>query len=723
MTRFAPYAHLFLVCCALLSNAASGSRRPLAPVPAEIASDHFVVSIDGTSTPVLHAAINLYFLNFDARKHSTISVTAATDDFWQKGVEVQPWRLGIRPQVNGRTITFTLDGPQKISISRPGDYLGDAEMLYLFANPPEKHPPLASQPGLRYFGPGGHTENIDAHAGESIYLAPGAVVFGSLNLWGVDHVKVFGPGVIVYDGPQNPADDDGWMHKRNWHCIVMDNAHDISIEGITCVVRSRTWQIQMKDSRGIVFDNIKVIGANIGNANADGMDWLGGGDTIVRNSFFRAADDIFAMQTSWEGYGPVAFAVQGKPVTNITVENSVLSTSISNVVRAGWPEKNFEGGNFQMRNVDVLHMGIGGCGVPFALMQVWADPNGRGQSAGFHFNDIRMEDWYSLVYLSQSTPGVHDATFTDVAGLELPSLVPSLLSGHVDAVVFDNVVLAGALVASKAEVPLEETNGAAPATFANNAPRVHIESSAGLIQPHQKVHFHAVIDQGHAASSGLSYAWTFGDGSHANGAKVSHRFPDSAGTLRDGSSRFRVLLHVSGPADRQTWAYDPVVVSDALLPAQTSTRRTGGVSYRSALLDPDGTTKSTSSGSEETFKLDAEHGADHYTLALEGDIEAPSDGTYTFLVVANNEATLVLDGKQLGVAPKPFAQLCGLAGDAARPITVYAALAKGPHHLQITETHLAGQDDFKVWWRTPGGTLQPIRKEDLAQTNAITSGN
>jgi len=62
------------------------------------------------------------------------------------------------------------------------------------------------------------------------------------------------------------------MHKRNWHCIVMDQAHDISIEGITCVVRSRTWQIQMKDSRNITFDNIKVIGANAGNADADGMD-------------------------------------------------------------------------------------------------------------------------------------------------------------------------------------------------------------------------------------------------------------------------------------------------------------------------------------------------------------------------------------------------------------------------------------------------------------------
>jgi polygalacturonase len=151
-------------------------------------------------------------------------------------------------------------------------------------------------------------------------------------------------------------------------------AHDISIEGITCVVRSRTWQNQMKDSSGIRFDNFKTIGANKGNANADGMGWLGGGDTVVHDSFFRAADDVFSMESSWEGYGAQAFAVEGSPVTNIRVEERVLSTSISSVVLAGWPEKNFMGGGFSMVNSDVIHAGLGGCGIPFALMEFWADP-------------------------------------------------------------------------------------------------------------------------------------------------------------------------------------------------------------------------------------------------------------------------------------------------------------------------------------------------------------
>ena len=208
------------VCLLFLQVGALAQR--LWPVPSEIASTHFTVTINGVSTPVMHAAENLYFLNFEAKPHRLVHITVTADrnDFWAAGVEVQPWRLGIRPERNGKTITFDLNGPAKISISRPGDFLGDAEMLYLFANVPEVAPPTAAGPLLQYFGPGVHRENIDAVDGGRIYLAPGAVVFGGLNIWGVHDVKVFGRGIIVYDGPQNPADDDGWMHKKDWHCIV-----------------------------------------------------------------------------------------------------------------------------------------------------------------------------------------------------------------------------------------------------------------------------------------------------------------------------------------------------------------------------------------------------------------------------------------------------------------------------------------------------------------------
>lgn len=52
----------------------------------------------------------------------------------------------------------------------------------------------------------------------------------------------------------------------------------------------------------MTFDNVRVIGGCPGNANQDGMDWLGGGDTLVRDCFFRASDDVFTINGNWLGY-------------------------------------------------------------------------------------------------------------------------------------------------------------------------------------------------------------------------------------------------------------------------------------------------------------------------------------------------------------------------------------------------------------------------------------
>lgn len=174
----------------ILGSGASACALVASSEPDEITSTHFVVTVDGHSAPVLHAALNLYFVNFPARRNALITVTADRDGFWDAGAEVQPWRLNIRPLRAGRTLSFHLRGAEKISLSRPGDFGSDAEMLYLFANPTEKNPPTAATGGVRYFGPGLHKDDIDAATGDRIYLAEGAVVFGSLNVWQVDDVKV-----------------------------------------------------------------------------------------------------------------------------------------------------------------------------------------------------------------------------------------------------------------------------------------------------------------------------------------------------------------------------------------------------------------------------------------------------------------------------------------------------------------------------------------------------
>jgi hypothetical protein len=432
MTRWIVFAICLLSC-----GSAVAARVSIAPIPDVVRTDYFVVTINGHSSPVVHAASSYYLLNFDLDASAIISIRAADAHYWDRGVEIQPMRYGIRPVHAGATITFRIPGPVKLSVTRPGDHFADADMLFLLGSPPDESHITAKTAGIRYYGPGVHQEQIEAQSGDHIYLAAGAVVFGSLNLWQVHDVRVEGRGMIVYDGPQDPAGDEGWMHKRGWHCIVMDQTRNVEIDGITCVVRSRTWQIQMRDSRATGFYNVNVIGGFSRDANQDGMDWLGGGDATVRNCFIRASDDDFAMEGNWDGYTDAEMRLPGLDVTNITIEDTVASTSISNTLRVAWPKKTFRSAHIAMRNLDVIHTGFGGCVVPFAFFELWADEAAVGAHTDFKFSNIRLEDFYSLMQIRYPNPEVRGVNFSNIAAMDGVGMVPSVLQGDVAGVVMD----------------------------------------------------------------------------------------------------------------------------------------------------------------------------------------------------------------------------------------------------------------------------------------------
>jgi hypothetical protein len=638
------------------------------------------VRIGNQSTPVLHAVVGYYLLNFDCSGSMTVSVTADDPHYWDAGVEVQPMRLGIRPRRVGATITFKIPGPVKLSITRPGDHFVDSEMLFLFANKPDSSGITALTPGVRYYGPGVHRESINANNGDTIYLAAGAVVFGALNLWQVHDVHVLGRGTIVYDGPQNPNDDEGWMHKPDWHLIVMDNARNITIEGITGIVRSRTWMIQMRDSHDIQYRNVKIIGGSPSNANQDGMDWLGGGDTLVQDSFFRAADDVFSMEGNWDGYDEVAITTPGHDVANIVIENSVLSTSISNIVRLGWPRKTFNSSNFTLRDSDVIQAGIGSCGVPFALFEVWADPGGKGTHSGYRFENIRLDDLYSLVQLRQPNPSVSDVSFKDVWTMDGTAAVPSVLKGDISGVALDGVndgVNTGIETDSAdAASQIAVEDGAQPPAQHASVLQTNFDYTPGLLRTHRRVTFKVAGKVNRDAH----YHWLFGDGAEADGAQVHHKFPDTDGTLLDGSGRFRVLLHATDDAGHQAWNSRSVVVASELkAPADPLPDQSGQASDR----------------------------------VFDRQIRIPQDGGYTFTLLTSVQASLTIDDRPPMKSPKPRAQVCGSSGNAVQPVRISVALRAGTHRIRVVRdgepdnaTPLA--DPPLLYWEGPGLPRQAI---------------
>src|ERR1035438_8151972 len=107
----------------------AATRVQAVAVPDEMRSSAFTVKVDGHPADVAHAAASYEFVSFDITGPVTVEITASQAGFWDKGVDIQPWRLGLRAIRQGPTIRFKLTGPAKLSISRPGDFLNHAAML------------------------------------------------------------------------------------------------------------------------------------------------------------------------------------------------------------------------------------------------------------------------------------------------------------------------------------------------------------------------------------------------------------------------------------------------------------------------------------------------------------------------------------------------------------------------------------------------------------------
>ena len=705
---------VFLAGWLALSGAAFAAPRVLpVPVPPEMLSSAFTVTVNGQPVDVVHAAASLEFVNFDITGPVTIYITATEPGFWDRGVDVEPWRLGIRPDRDGQTITFKISRPQKLSISRPRDFLNHAAMLFVFAGSPPAPPPTPG-PQVHVYAPGVYHESLNPKGGDTYYLAPGSYFYGSLNLWKISGVKVLGRGTIVYEGTQDPNSDEGWMQKPDWHCIGSMESHDVQIEGVTCIVRARTWSIQLKDSTGFTFNDLRVVGGNPGNANQDGIDWIGSSDGLVKDAFLRTSDDDIALMGNWDGYTDADMLRPGRDVRNITVEDSELSTSISNIVRSVWPRKIFNSSNFTLRNSDILHGGIGACGQTFGILGMWGANGSKGDHSNYTFQNLWLDNWYSLVQIEHEEPAVHGITFKNIWALDQPPLATSTLIGNVSGVIFDNVKYDQNHATNDAELQLITGSGAEPPSFPPpTGPIAHFTVDPPVFGPGDKVTFTA------DPSPHTKYTWLFGDGTRATGRRVKHKFPDAFGTDYDGlngAGRFRVLLKAEDKRSQEDWAAQSVVaVGKWHAPTPFTGPTLAGLAwqiYPGTWSDlPDLSKESSAfSGASPNLQVDS-HGFTRYAVAWDGFLDIPADGGYSFHLMSRDGARLVIDGIEIAKTGPPFAQVCGAPGNAVRYDLGAMGLRAGRHTLHIEGLHTSSEGPPRLLWEGPSLPLADIPSE------------
>lgn len=285
-----------------------------------------------------------------------------------KWVDVRPLRRGIRPVLGDHSMRFTLDQPGQFSIELNGEPF--RRPLFLFADPPETNTPQPGDPGVHYFAGGQLHEAgaIEMKTGETIYLAPGAVVRGWIHAENARDIRIRGRGVLLGTGTANLP---GRQRSRFVHLI---NCTNVVLEGLT-LVDSPGWQVVPTRCQDVTIRNVKIVSDNGGD---DGMDVVSSRQVRIEDCFVRTKDDCIAIKSF---AGP-----HDEPGTReVEVSGCVFwNAAWGNALEIGFELRATEVRDIVFRDCDVIHVEDGA---------VFSIHNGDFATVRhIRFENIRVED-------------------------------------------------------------------------------------------------------------------------------------------------------------------------------------------------------------------------------------------------------------------------------------------------------------------------------------------
>jgi hypothetical protein len=358
---------------------------------------------------------------------------------------------------------------------------------------------------------------------------------------------------------------------------------------------------------------------------------------------------------------------------------------------------------------------------------MWGANGAKGIHSDYKFENLFLDNWYSLEQMEQEYPGLRGFTFRNIWALDQPPLAESTMTGDVSDVTFDNVKYGQARAAANADLPLVTGDGAQPAHFtAPHGPIAAFTVDPPVFAPGEKVTFTA------QPSPGASYTWLFGDGTQASGRRARHRFPDAEGTQLDGAAkgagRFRVLLHVEEIDGSQDWAAQGLVaVAQWHEQASIAGPMAAGLAWQIypgewTELPNLATERAVFAGEGPGLRADSQ-GFTHYAAVWDGLIDIPADGGYTFYVLARDGARLVIDGEEVARTGPSFAQVCDSPGNAMRYARGSLGLRAGKHTLHLEGLHSASEGAPRLLWEGPALPLTDVPQAAYSHPRQDTVNN
>lgn len=418
------------------------------------ASDRYAVTIEQqdstytsfvymTTSPAVHNAPPGHTTSFSTFSFSgTVTVTITRlDGNDVSDCVIRPKHNRIVPAIEGSSVSFTLQQPQKLSvefeqdlryITHEGNDLPVVQhSMLLFADPLETEVPDSTDSHVIWFGPGVHRigSNYRIPNNKTCYIAGGAYLIGSIANSSASNIKILGRGILSGE------------HHTEWRQFhLMDfggNSRNISIEGIT-LLDSPNYNLILGGS-GHTVRHVKMISWY---GQTDGAD--APGDGVMEDCFLKVNDDAVKLYRSNSIVRRCVIWIQrtGAPFQfTWNMGGEIVNNHVYNcdVIHAEWEVEHLNRGIFTS---------IGG---------------GDGHLHNWVFEDIRVEGHaWRVAYLQMKKTKwspqpdygeIDHMTFRDIQ-VEGPALEKSIIRGATDEygpesvhyyhdIFFDSVTIAG----------------------------------------------------------------------------------------------------------------------------------------------------------------------------------------------------------------------------------------------------------------------------------------